>query len=536
MPLRLISPDGTKMYDLRDGVPLIVGRAPTCDLPVFHPTISRRHAELTSDGNVLSLRDLGSSNGTFLNGAKIERGKAVIDDLLAFGKVGFRLESFGVPTPATSHAGVRPAPLGATIVRQIPMRDATAMAPLGIQPSGSGALSRAVVSPLSAPPSDKSQQKLATLLEVSKGLTRAVDVDTILDKIVDYAYGTLEVDRVAILLCDDHDELVPKIARDKRGGDVPRSVPQSIARQAVVEKVALLTDNAGEDERFGGQSIVMQQVRSAICAPLVGSSDKVLGVLYVDNPSIAHRFSDDDLEFLVAFAGIAAVAIENSQFAERIRREGIVRSNFERYFAPQLAARIAGSVEATKLGGDKRPVAVLFSDIRGFTALSETMNPDDMATLLTEYFTEMVECVFRHGGMLDKFIGDAVMAQWGAPLGYADDADRAMQAAIDMMKALGELNVRWRNQGRPKLEIGIGLNYGEAFAGNIGSERRLEFTVIGDTVNIASRLCSAAGPGEILLSEEMRKALKSPPKISKRPPMELKGKSQPVPVYRVKLG
>jgi adenylate cyclase len=259
-------------------------------------------------------------------------------------------------------------------------------------------------------------------------------------------------------------------------------------------------------------------------------------VLYVDNPSTTHRFGDDDLEFLVAFAGIAAVAIENSQFAERIRREGIVRSNFERYFAPQLAARIASSVEATKLGGDKRPVAVLFSDIRGFTPLSESMNPDEIATLLTEYFTEMVECVFRHGGMLDKFIGDAVMAQWGAPLGNADDADRAMQAAVDMMAALDTLNARWRTQGRPALEIGIGLNYGEAFAGNIGSERRLEFTVIGDTVNTASRLCSAAGPGEILISDAMRRAMSEPPELAECPPMELKGKSQPLPLYRVVLG
>src|SRR5688572_6848448 len=121
MPLRLISPDGTKTYDLRDGVPLIVGRAPTCDLPVFHPTISRRHAELMSDGTGLSLRDLGSSNGTYLNGAKIEKGRASIDDLLAFGKVGFRLEAFGSSTPATSHAGVERAMIGATIVRQIPM-------------------------------------------------------------------------------------------------------------------------------------------------------------------------------------------------------------------------------------------------------------------------------------------------------------------------------------------------------------------------------------------------------------------------------
>ena len=530
MPIRLISPDGTQSYDLREGVPMIVGRAPTCDLPVFDPTISRRHAELVADGEVLRIRDLGSSNGTFVNGAKIEAFDAILDDLVAFGKVGFRLESFLAAAPVA--AAPPPPPAGATIVRQIPMRDsAAAIASLNAPPTVPGGLNRAVTGS-AVGVVDKNQQKLATLLEVSKGLTRAVDVDTILDKIVGYAYQTLEVDRVAILLLDG-DELVPKISRDKRGGDAPRSVPQSIARKAMSEKVALLSDNAGEDQRFGGQSILMQQVRSAICAPLIGSEDRVLGVLYVDNPSITHRFSDEDLEFLVAFAGIAAVAIENSQFAERIRREALVRSNFERYFAPQLAARIASSAEATKLGGDKRQVVVLFSDIRGFTALSETMNPDDMATLLTEYFTEMVDCVFRHDGTLDKFIGDAVMAQWGAPLGNPDDADRAMAAALEMMAELKKLNARWESQGRPTLQIGIGLNQGEAFAGNIGSERRLEYTVIGDTVNTSSRLCSAAGPGEILISEEMRRALTSPPPLSACPPMELKGKAQPVPVFLV---
>jgi adenylate cyclase len=538
MALRLISPDGTQSYDLRDGVPLIVGRAPTCDLPVFDPTISRRHAELVADGEILNLKDLGSSNGTFLNGAKVEHATVAIDDLVAFGKVPFRLTVFASPVVDQGAIPVPQAPpAGATIVRQIPMRESkAALASLSAPTTMPGGLTRIGGVPLTMPTGDKSQQKLATLLEVSKGLTRAVDVDTILEKIVGFAYQTLEVDRVAILLVDAKGELQPKISRDKRGGDAPRAVPQSIARKAVAEKVALLSDNAGEDQRFGGQSILMQQIRSAICAPLIGSEDRVLGVLYVDNPSITHRFSDEDLEFLVAFAGIAAVAIENSQFAERIRREGIVRSNFERYFAPQLAARIAGSPEALKLGGDKRPVAVLFSDIRGFTALSETMNPDAMASLLTEYFTEMVECVFRHGGTLDKFIGDAVMAQWGAPIGSPDDADQAMAAALDMMKELEKLNVRWKAQGRPTLEIGIGLNYGEAFAGNIGSERRLEFTVIGDTVNTASRLCGAAAAAEVLLSDDMRKALTSPPPLDECPPMELKNKSQPVKVYRVRAG
>jgi adenylate cyclase len=259
---------------------------------------------------------------------------------------------------------------------------------------------------------------------------------------------------------------------------------------------------------------------------------RVLGILYVDNFSI-RKFVEADLDFLIAFAGLASVALENGQLADRIRREALARSNFERFFTPALAARIASSPEAVKLGGDKRRVAVLFSDIRGFTALSETMNPDAMARLLTEYFTEMVECVFRHGGTLDKFIGDAVMAQWGAPIGAPDDCDRAMQAALDMMTELDALNARWRAEARPTLEIGIGLNVGDVFAGNIGSDRRLEYTVIGDSVNVSSRLCGAAGPGEILLSAPFRDALAAPPPLDALPPMELKGKSQPLPVFRV---
>jgi adenylate cyclase len=380
---------------------------------------------------------------------------------------------------------------------------------------------------------ERNEQKLAILLEVSKGLTRVVDIGALLDKIAGFCLQIFDVDYVSVLLADERGDQVPKVARDRQGTAPQRSVPQSIVRTVVQDKVAVLSDNAPEDLRFGGESILVQRVRSTMCAPLVGSGGRVLGVLYVDNVTSTHRVDEEDLEFLVAFAGIAAVAIEHGQFSERIRHESLVRSNFERYFAPNLAAQIADSPGAVRLGGEKRPVAVLFSDIRGFTALSEAMNPDDMASLLTEYFTEMVECVFRHGGTLDKFMGDAVMAQWGAPIGSADDADRAVRAAVDMMSALDALNAKWRRAGRPELGIGIGLSYGDAFAGNIGSERRLEFTVIGDTVNTASRLCASAEAGEVLLTEDIRRALHDPPPLEVRPALELKGKAHPVPVYRV---
>jgi adenylate cyclase len=149
------------------------------------------------------------------------------------------------------------------------------------------------------------------------------------------------------------------------------------------------------------------------------------------------------------------------------------------------------------------PVVVLFSDIRGFTAIAESLPPMQMASQLNEYFSAMVECVFRHGGALDKFIGDAIMAYWGAPETRDDDADCAVAAAFDMQASLDALNARWRAEGRPELHAGIGIHQGDAFVGNIGSPRRLEFTLIGDTVNVASRLCSLAQAGEVLVSESI---------------------------------
>ena len=529
MHFRLIGVGNDFRFELIGAGPHHVGRAVTNECAVVDPTVSRQHAELRLTANGLDLRDMGSSNGTFVNGVRIESGQAAPGAVITFGKVVFRLEAVEAPKPAPAAAAAPtapPKPAAATIVRQIPKTGE-----FGALVGDSGSINKQLAG--ETDPAEKDRRKLAILLEVAKGLTKATDVHGLLVKIAEYAFQTLEADRCAILLTDRDGHLHPQISRDRRGEAASGDVPQSIVTQAVVDKVAILTDDAGDDQRFTGQSIVLQKVRSALCAPLIGSEGRPLGVLYVDNFSLK-RFGETDLDFLIAFSGIAAVALENGQFAERIKAEMLARSNFERFFTPHLAARIASSPDAVKLGGDKRRVAVLFSDIRGFTALSETMSADSMAKLLTEYFTEMVECVFRHGGTLDKFIGDAVMAQWGAPIGEPDDCDRAMMAAMDMMDELDRLNARWQTEGRPTLQIGIGLNVGEVFAGNIGSDRRLEYTVIGDPVNISSRLCGAAAAGEILISEDFRASLGSPPPLEALPPMELKGKSQALPVFRVR--
>ena len=528
---KLLSTTGDQSIDLTPGRVIVVGRAVTSDFPIYDPTVSRRHAELTLDDGGVLVKDMGSSNGTFVNGEQIGEAATSVDDIITFGKVAFKLIAVtpaAAKPPPDDGFGVKPAP-EATIVRQV------AVEPADIE----GAAARGSASEVAAPDevADTGRRKLQLLLDISKELSKQQDVDKLLEKVVGITFQVMSVDRVSILMLEGaSDELVPRISKN-RLGDVGGSarVPQSIARRAVDERLAILTDNAAADERFGGKSIVMQSVRSAMCTPLMGSEGSVLGIIYVDNMTALNSFGDEDLEFLIAFSGIAAVAIENSQLTERVQREAVVRSNFERYFAPDVAQEIAGQEEAVKLGGKKRPVVIFFSDIRGFTSMSEKMNPDELATLLSEYFTEMVEIVFENGGTLDKFMGDAIMALWGAPISHGDDADRAMKAAIEMMATLDQLNQKWSQEGRDHhVQIGIGINFGEVFAGNFGSDRRLEYTVIGDAVNVASRLCSKAGPGEIMMSQPLYASLTSPPEIEALDPIQLKGKAKAVPVYRVK--
>jgi adenylate cyclase len=538
---KLTSTAGDQSIDLQLGRTLVVGRAVTSDIPIYDPTISRRHAEVSLSDNGVWVKDLGSSNGTFLNGAKIAEAEAGPNDVVTFGKVAFRVKEVTAPTPRPR---VVPAPAeftnprspvpGGTIVRQLPVSASGGVPAIVMDQPQAGGASHLKVKAQTL--EERREKKLSLLLEVSKELSKQQELDRLLDKVVDFTFQIMNVDRVSILLLDPKtNELVPRISKSRTGdASAAKHVPQSIARKAVEERVAILSDNAAADERFKGKSILIQSVRSAMCTPLMGSDQKVLGILYVDNLTATHSFADEDLEFLIAFGGLTAVAIENSQLSERIRREALVRSNFERYFSPNIASVIAEQQDAGKLPSQKQPVVIFFSDIRGFTPMSEDMSPDDIATLLTEYFTEMVEIVFEHSGTLDKFMGDAIMALWGAPIVHADDADRAMQCALDQLVVLEKMNAKWKEQGRPPVAIGIGINFGEVFAGNIGSDRRLEYTVIGDAVNTASRLCSSAGLNEILISEPFYKALKKPPKVEALEPIQVKGKAKKVPVYRVK--
>lgn len=503
----LVSVDGDRRFFLPLGKRLVLGRETTSDLPILDVGISRRHAEVCATAKGLELRDLGSRNGTYLNGKRVNDAMASVGDRITFGGVEFTFVKFEETVKTVDEPAPRFA-AGSTQVHE-----------------------RVMPSPLQAVDA-VAGRRLAALVSIAQRLGRLGDLDALLDRIVDDLFEAFAADRVGVLLRGADGTLDTRIARDRAGTGVVTPMPRAIAQGVADRQVALLTHDARTDTRTAGASVMIQSVRSALAAPLLGDGRVSLGVLYADNLRDANAFTDADLDFLVAYAGIAAAAVEREQAAMRLRDATRVRENFERYFTPQLAEHIANAPGAVALGGERKQVTVLFNDVRGFTEIAESLPPDKMAAQLNEYFAAMVECVFRHNGALDKFIGDSIMAYWGAPVASDDDADRAVRAALDMQDQLHALNVRWAAAGRPMLHAGIGINLGDAFVGNIGSPRRLEYTLIGDTVNLASRLCGLARGGETLISDAVRSELKRPFFMRSRPelvPQRYKG--PPVAVF-----
>ncbi|HEB79071.1 MAG TPA: adenylate/guanylate cyclase domain-containing protein, partial [Rhodospirillales bacterium] len=221
---------------------------------------------------------------------------------------------------------------------------------------------------------------------------------------------------------------------------------------------------------------------------------------------------------------------------EDISAEKRMKSTMSRYMDPALADRLMGAEGGEDLlGGKSAEATVLFSDIRGFTALTEKLGAQATVLLLNDYFTIMVECLAKEGGMLDKFIGDAIMAAFGLPLPLGDDADRALRAAIAMLTSLEEWNAKRRNLGESPWEMGIGINTDLVVSGNIGSPKRMDYTLIGDGVNLAARLESACTiySARLLISEFTREKLKGAYRIRHIDDVVVKGKTEPVAVHEV---
>jgi adenylate cyclase len=271
-----------------------------------------------------------------------------------------------------------------------------------------------------------------------------------------------------------------------------------------------------------------------MAVPLL-SGDEVKGIMFLDSRERVAAFTTKDLEVLSAIAAQASVALENSEYARALEREAEQRAQLSRFLSPALVEQAArGALELGK-GGQLTELTILFSDIRGFTSMSEKLPAQEVVTVVNDYFELMVDILFDHGGILDKFIGDALMGLWGAPVRRPDDATRAVQAAVQMQTKLHEFNAERSVEGKQPLQIGIGLHTGQVVVGNMGSSKALSYTAIGDGVNLASRLCGVAREQMIVISEECAaKAGKDKFLLESLPPTKVKNREAPVQIWSVK--
>ncbi|MDE3036348.1 MAG: adenylate/guanylate cyclase domain-containing protein, partial [Nitrospirota bacterium] len=225
-------------------------------------------------------------------------------------------------------------------------------------------------------------------------------------------------------------------------------------------------------------------------------------------------------------------AVSYQRYVERQKRRQ-VQAMFGRYVSSRVVDQLVKNPDMANPSGRKERLTMFFSDIRGFTSMSEKMAPEEVQRLLSEYFTEMTRILFQHEGTLDKFMGDAVMAFFGNPEPQPDHAVRAVLMALDMQEAIAALNKKLESEGRSTIGVGMGINTGDVTVGNLGSKDFLDYTVIGDAVNLACRLEQNAKAGEIVITQATYDEVKQAVEVEQMEPIKVKGKVEPVPIYRV---
>ena len=375
------------------------------------------------------------------------------------------------------------------------------------------------------------------MFELGKTLKGAIALEEVYRQVSELLLEVCAPDRVLILERDDSVEGLRLAYRVDGGAAEPfdrnRTISRTITRKVIAEHVTLLSSNASMDPALAhGQSIVLQQIRSVICAPLL-VRDEVQGVIYIDQGRVA-AFSADDLDLVNAVAAQAAIALENVHALARLTREAEARAAYSRFLPAHVVEDLLNHPETLRLGGVNQTATVLFADIRGFTRISARFDPEHVVIMLNEYFGEMTDIIFKHGGTLDKYIGDGLMALFGAPYAGPDDPSNAVAAAIEMQQRMTILKERFLANGEKwqELHIGIGINTGVVTVGYVGSARRLDYTAIGDTVNMASRLESNAPPGAIYISRSTYEGLRG--QFECRPlQIKVKGRDEPLDCYQV---
>lgn len=507
----------TQKFDQR----LVVGREGDVGLLIRDPAVSRIHCVLQQvrDGS-WKMHDPGSRNGTFVNGRRVEKIVTLKDgDILGIGSPREQNAwEFRLSPPRSKHEPEKK--VDSLVMTRLDMPAVAEFAPQQ-NVENTDVLRR-------------DYERLRGAWQLMQRLAGHTSQETLLENALDALIDMFQAERGVAMLRDAHG-LLRRVAQRSRTSEAA-VVANALLNEVLENRQAVISRDALSDERFSeSRTIMAAGVRATMAAPLIHGGD-VLGVVIIDSSKSLVSFHDQDLEVFETAARQIALSLHTLQLAESVREKEAMRERFERLVTPSLAAQIADGSLSVDRQGRVRNVSVLFSDIRGFTSMSEEQDATALVGLLNTYFEDMVDIVFEYEGTLDKFIGDAVMAIFGAPADQPDHADRAVKAAVKMQRRLHEL-VHGVNGQAPRLsvpfDIGIGVNSGEVVAGFLGSPMALDYTVVGDVVNTASRICGAAPPWKVLIGESTRAQLRGSWALTEIDAIEAKGKSDRVAVFDV---
>jgi adenylate cyclase len=508
--------DGRREYELA-GV-TTVGRHPDNLIQILDRIVSKEHAQVIRQASGRFLyRDLGSLNGSFFRGERISERLLVDGDELTLGSTALVFQERGLGDANLQQVTIAPA-ANETLIRQ----------KLPATPSSREFLPERAITDIEVLRRDYEKLRLAH--ELGRAIGLEVNLDVLLEKIITKAFELIPADRAVILLME---EGVPKprIARTRDGRAEQIVLSRSILNEVVQHKAAVLSSDASMDSRFSGaHSIIMQGIRSTMTVPLVHHDD-LFGLMHLDSMVATNAFGEKDLDIFAGIGQQAAVAIANSLLARKIEHEAKTRAQFQRLLSPNLVDQVvAGKLQLEK-GGALSEITLLFADIRGFTPMSEKRAPQEIVRMLNEYFELMVDVIFKHQGTLDKFVGDAIIALFGAPVPMPHAELSAIECALDMQRVLGEYNRIRVAEGQEEIRIGVGINTGQVVTGAIGSSRALQYTAIGDAVNTASRLCGKAAPDQILISEATYAKVHDRVTVEPLPAVRVRGKAEELQVW-----
>ncbi len=517
------------------------GRADDCDVVLTADEVSRRHARIVRREGKSLLMDMKSLNGTYVNRQRIVERVLTHMDEIWFGskcRMVYREETGTGKAKEDTAKGEHDSKLMESMskIRAEMESVGNSMTLIG----GGTAVGARYDTPVPKATEaellkmSRAYRRIAALYEASKVMSANFDLETRLSQVMDIVLEVMGAERGFVLLRQaDSDHLTVAVAR-KIDRELDASSPSmGIAGRAAIDGVPVLMQDRATDEEFGGRdSIIMSKITSAMCVPL-RVDERILGSIYLDTRRPGVSFTTEDLELFASLASQAAMAVDNVQLHDRVVEAEKKRQNLGRFLSPAIVEKIVNEDTTLTLGGKKTTVTTMFCDIRGSSKLAEKLSPQQLVNLLNEHFTAMTEIVFKFQGTLDKYIGDELMAVFGAPLSQGGEALRAVSAALAIQKRAVELNILRKREGRPQIHVGIGIDTGEVIAGYIGSPIRMEFTVVGDRVNTAKRFCDMAAGGSVVVGDATWELIKDHFRSKAIGTVMLKGKEEAVRAHEI---